>query len=195
LFEGVSSGMMPQWGQTMRLAVVGSLYVLTVLSACALESDANPLDDCTLKNMVGVKSDTAAKFIREACLGQISSNIPTDKLTIESNGSIGQDRYNSSSNALYLHLQNKTPYAITELVVRITTANGSKQNDYRVTNFLEIYTGSGMVIGLPPDPASYLQVKPFSTAYFSFPIREPVPGKNDKWGFQIISASGYLATE
>lgn len=43
---------------------------------------ANPLDDCTLENMVGVTSDAAAKLVRQACLGQISAAIPPNQLSL-----------------------------------------------------------------------------------------------------------------
>lgn len=154
------------------------------------EASGNPLDDCTLQNMAGVTSDAAAKFIREACLGKISSNIPIEKLKIESKGAFGKDQY-SSSTAFYLSMEDNSPYAITELMIRITS--GAKSNEYRVTRFLAIYTGPGIMTALPPDPASYLQIKPFSTIYFSFPVREEVPNKNDKWSYGVISAKGYLA--
>ena len=172
-----------------RGPITTGLLIAGLLSGkCA----ANPLDDCTLQNMVGVTSDAAAKLVRESCLGKISSNIPPDDLSIEANGTIAKDQ-NSTSNALYVHLANKSRYAITELMVRVTTENGAKWNDYRVTRFLEINTGPYIVVGLPPDPASYLQIKPFSTAYFSFPIREPTPDKNAKWSFRILAAKGYVA--
>ena len=152
---------------------------------------ANPLDDCTLENMRGVTSDAAAKFIRESCLGKISSPIPTEELKIATKGAIGKDQY-STSNAFYLTLENNTPYALTEIMVRIVTGNGSKTSEYRVTRFLQIYTGPGIVTGLPPDPASYMQIKPFSTIYFSFPVNEN-PDKNEKWSFGVFSAKGYRA--
>jgi hypothetical protein len=133
------------------------LRVFIVILLPIAECGANPLDDCILQNMASVTSDAAAKFVREACLGKISSNIPLDNLWVESTGSIAPDRF-TSSNALYIHLENKSQYAITELMVRITTGNGSKWNDYRVTRFGGIYTGSGFVTSLPPDPASYLQI-------------------------------------
>jgi hypothetical protein len=142
--------------------------------------------------MAGVTSDAAAKFVREACLGKISEDIPLDKLSVEMSGNITPSQ-SGGSTAFHIHLENKSPYAITELIVRITTANGSKWNDYRVTNFLPIYTGPGIVTGLPPDPASYLQVKPLSSVYFSFPIREQVPSKEDKWSAEVTAAKGYLA--
>jgi hypothetical protein len=40
-----------------------------------------------------------------------------------------------------------------------------------------------------------LQIGPFSTRYFSFEIREPIPKKADNWGFKVLSAKGYLATK
>ncbi len=162
---------------------------VVILLPCAI-SNANPLDDCTLQNMTGVTSDAAAKFVREACLGKISSNIPLDNIQIETTGTIERDQF-SSSNALYMHLENKSQYALTDLIVRVITENGAKWNDYRVTQFLEIYTGPGIVAGLPPDPASYLQIKPFSTVYFKFPIREQIPDKNTKWSFRLIAVKGY----
>jgi hypothetical protein len=110
---------------------------------------------------------------------------------IETNGAIGGDQF-SSSKALYLHVQNKSQYAVTEMMIRVITENGAKWNDYRVTNFLEIYTGPGFVTGLPPDPAAYLQIRPFSTAYFKFPVREAIPDKNAKWSFSIVALRGYL---
>jgi hypothetical protein len=79
-------------------------------------------------------------------------------------------------------------------MIRITTSNGTKSNDYRVTSFVPIYTGPGIVTGLPPDPADYLQIKPFSTVRFSFQIGEAIPNKNEKWRWDILSAEGYLAT-
>jgi len=143
--------------------------------------------------MAGVTSDAAVKFVRQACLGKISANIPPEKLRIEATANIAQGQFSGESR-LYLNFQNKSPYGITELMIRISTGNGAKWNDYEVTNFMPIYTGPGIVTGLPPDPASYLQIKPFSTVYFSFPIREQIPNKSDKWSWGIVAAKGYLAT-
>jgi hypothetical protein len=97
------------------------LGVFIVILLPIAECGANPLDDCILQNMAGVTSDAAAKFVREACLGKLSSNIPLDNLWVESTGSIAPDRF-TSSNALYIHLENKSQYAITELMVRIIRA-------------------------------------------------------------------------
>jgi hypothetical protein len=92
-------------------------------------------------------------------------------------------------------VQNKSSYAITALMIRIKTSNGTKSNDYRVARFVPIYTGPGIVTGLPPDPADYLQIKPFSTVRFAFQIREAIPNRNEKWRWDILSAEGYLGTD
>jgi hypothetical protein len=170
---------------------LGAFLTLVMLFA---ESGANPLDDCTLQNMAGVTSDAAAKFVREACLGKISASVPLDQLWVEATANIAQGQF-SRENHLYLNFQNKSQYAITELMIRITTGSGAKWNDYEVTRFMPIYTGPGIVTGLPPDPASYLQIKPFSTVYFSFQVREQIPDKNDKWSWRTVAAKGYLAAK
>jgi hypothetical protein len=168
------------------------LFGLFVAFMCFEQCQANPLDDCTLQHMAGVTSDAAAKFIRESCLGKISAPIPIESLNIATKGGIAKDQY-SSGNAFYMTFENKSAYAITEIMVKIVTDNGSKTNEYRVNRFLEIYTGPGMVTGLPPDPATYMQIKPFSSVYFAFPVHQDAPAKDDKWWFQVISAKGYLA--
>jgi hypothetical protein len=176
----------------MRTLLV-ALALLALMTATFGSCKANPLDDCTLQNMVGVTSDAAAKFVRQACLGKISAGIPPNELWVEATAAIAKGQFSNDSQ-LYLDLQNKSQYAITELMIRITTNNGTTRNDYRVTRFVPIYTGPGIVTGLPPDPADYLQIKPFSTVRFSFQIREAIPNKNEKWRWDILSAKGYLAT-
>jgi len=154
--------------------------------------DANPLDECTLKNMAGVNSDAAAKFVRQACLGQISAPISPDQLSLlHATAAMGAGQFDDS-NHLYVTVANNSHYAITEMMVRVSTENGAKTNDYEATNFYEI--PKYVVSGLPPDPATYLQIKPFSTVTFSVPIREPnLP--QGKWGWDILSAKGYLASQ
>jgi hypothetical protein len=160
----------------------------------AHQAEANPLDDCTLQNMAGVTSDAAAKFVRQACLGKISTAIPLENLNITGTAAIDRRQY-ENGNALYLRLSNKSQYAITELMIHMTFKNGKVSNDYRVTNFLHIYTGPGIPTGLPPDPASYLQIPPFSQVYFAVPITQETPDKNNKWTWGILGAKGYLATD
>jgi hypothetical protein len=57
-------------------ATLGIVLLAGMAGAC----EANPLDDCTLKNMAGVTSDAAAKMVRQACLGQISAPIGARKM-------------------------------------------------------------------------------------------------------------------
>ena len=167
------------------------IVVLAAL-ACA-PCQANPLDDCTLKNMVGVTSDAAAKFVRQACLGQISAAIPGEELgSVKATAAMGKGQFDDS-NHLYITVQNNSRYAITEMMVRVSTEKGAKSNDYEVTNFYQP-PSYGIATSLPPDPATYLQVKPFSTVTFSVAIREPnLP--QGKWGWDILSAKGYLASQ
>ena len=61
-------------------AIIG-FAVLAVLTGTPCQ--ANPFDDCTLKNMAGVTSDAAAKFVRQACLGQISPAIALEELSLK----------------------------------------------------------------------------------------------------------------
>jgi hypothetical protein len=121
--------------------------------------NANPLDDCTLKNMAGV---AAAKFVRQSCLGQISAPIPLEELAsaiATAEASMGKGQFDNS-------------------------------NQYQAPNL----GAGGYVTGLPPDPATYLQIKPFSTVTFSVAIREPnLP--LGKWKWDILSAKGYLASQ
>jgi hypothetical protein len=168
---------------------------IAVLAALVgMPCHANPLDDCTLKNMVGVTSDTAAKFVRQACLGQISAPIPWEELgSLKSTAAMGKGQFDDS-NHLYITVQNNSRYAITEMMVRVSTEKGAKSNDYEVTNFYQAPNLGigGYVTSLPPDPATYLQIKPFSTVTFSIAIREPnLP--QGKWGWDISSVKGYLA--
>jgi hypothetical protein len=172
----------------MTKFLFGIFVVFLYFGSC----QANPLDDCTLENIRGVTSDAAAKFIRQSCLGKISSPIPTEVLNnVKTKGEIGTDQWNKG-NALYLTFENNSPYAITQITVGISTKN--ETNDYNVSNFLQVSTTPGVVVtGLPPDPASYMQIKPFSSVYFAFPIRQDAPGQNEKWWFGVIAAKGYLA--
>jgi hypothetical protein len=57
-----------------------TIGIVVLAALAATPGQANPLDDCTLKNMTGVTSDAAAKFVRQACLGQISAPIPPEEL-------------------------------------------------------------------------------------------------------------------
>lgn len=168
-----------------------ALIGFAVLAALAgTPCQANPLDDCTLKNMVGVTSDAAAKFVRQACLGQISTAIATEELSIQATAAMGSGQFDDS-NQLYITVQNKSRYAITEMMIRVSTEKDAKWNDYEATNFFQI---SKYVTGLPPDPANYLQIKPFSTVTFSIAIREPnLP--QGQWSWQVLSAKGYIAAE
>jgi hypothetical protein len=151
----------------------------------------NPLDDCTLKNMAGVTSDAAAKFVRQACLGQISAAIPPEQLLIQPTAAMGPGQFDDS-NHLYVTIQNNSRYAITEMMLRVATEKDTKWNDYEATNFYEI--PKYVVTALPPDPAAYLQIKPFSTVTFSVSIREPnLP--QGKWTWRVLSARGYLAAQ
>jgi hypothetical protein len=170
------------------------LAILLVISMLPAKCDGNPLDDCTLQNMVGVSSDEAAKFIRKACLGKISTTIQFDSLPHNATANIALGQFSRDSH-LYVNFENKSNYAITELMIRVYTDHYTRWNDYEVTNFLPIYTGPVGVFptGLPPDPASYLQIRPFSTVHFSFPIREKAP--KGKWGWDLLSAKGYMATD
>jgi hypothetical protein len=49
-------------------------------------------------------------------------------------------------------------------------------------------------LALPPDPACYLQIKPFSTVTFSIQIREPALPQG-KWSWKILSAKGLLRND
>src|SRR5580700_2033840 len=162
------------------------IVVLATLAGAPCQ--ANPLDDCTLKNMVGVTSDAAAKFVRQACLGQISAAIPGEELgSVKATAAMSKGQFDDS-NHLYNTVQNNSRYAITEMMVRVSTEKGAKSNDYEVTNFYQP-PSYGIATSLPPDPATYLQVKPFSTVTFSVAIREPnLP--QGKWGWDILSAKG-----
>jgi hypothetical protein len=150
---------------------------------------ANPFDGCTLKNMAGVSSDAAAKFVREACLGKVSSEIPLQTVLVTPTAVIGSDRVSGGSN-LYINLNNQSPYAITELMAVIES--NSQTTYFEATNFLEVPAGLGVIAGLPPDPADYLQIKPFSKVYFAVPIGQLVT--KGKWDWNVISAKGHLAT-
>ncbi|MGA3304024.1 MAG: hypothetical protein ABSC72_12155 [Methylovirgula sp.] len=171
-------------------AIIG-FAVLAVLAKTPCQ--ANPLDDCTLKNMAGVTSDAAAKFVRQACLGRISSAIAPEHLSIQATAAMGSGQFDDS-NQLYVTVQNNSPYAITEMMIRVATEMGTKWNDYEATNFLQIPKPGVIMTGLPPDPATYLQIKPFSAVTFCIAIREPnLP--QGKWSWQVLSAKGYLAAE
>lgn len=169
------------------------LGIALVVVLAGAPCEANPLDDCTLKNMVGVTSDAAAKFVRQACLGQISAPIPPDQVAlIHATARMGAGQFDQS-NHLYITVENNSRYAITGMMVRVSTDKGEKANDYEVTNFYQP-PSYGIATGLPPDPASYLQIKPFSTVTFSVAIGEPnLP--QGKWGWDILSAKGYLASQ
>lgn len=78
------------------------------------------------------------------------------------------------------------------MMVRVSTENGAKSNDYEATNFYQIT--KYLATAMPPDPATYLQIKPFSTVTFSVAIREPSLPQG-KWGWDILSARGYLASQ
>jgi len=166
------------------------ILVLAVLAATP--GRANPLDECTLKNMAGVTSDAAAKFVRQACLGQISAPIPPEQLSLlHATAAMGAGQFDDS-NHLYITVQNNSHFAITEMMVRVSTENGAQGNDYEATNFYQV--PKYVVTGLPPDPATYLQIKPFTTVTFSIVIREPnLP--QGKWGWDLLSAKGYLASQ
>lgn len=153
---------------------------------------AGPFEDCTLENMRGVTSDAAAKFVREACLRKISSEIALEevRMDIKATANIAKTQF-SASQSLYVNLQNNSKYAITELTIRISTEDGKQVNEYRVNQFLEIYTGPGIVSGLPSDPASYLQIPPYSTRYFAFEVRESPPGQKP-WKWNVVGLQGYL---
>jgi len=165
--------------------------IAALMMLAGVPCQANPLDDCTLKNMTGVTSDAAAKFVRQSCLGQISAPIPLDKLTVHATAAMGAGQFDDSNN-LYVTVENNSPYAITEMMIRVSTENGKKSNDYEATNFLQVTRYP--ITALPPDPANYLQIKPFSAVTFSITIREPNLPKG-KWGWDILSAKGYLATQ
>src|SRR5262245_30730373 len=103
----------------MRLASSGEIAVLAAL--VGMPCHANPLDDCTLKNMVGVTSDAAAKFVRQACLGQISAAIPPEELaSVKATAGMGKGQFDDS-NHLYITDQNNSRYAITEMIIRVST--------------------------------------------------------------------------
>jgi hypothetical protein len=172
-------------------AIIG-FAVLAVLTGRPCQ--ANPLDDCTLKNMAGVTSDAAAKFVRQACLGQISTAIAREELSLKATAAMGSGQFDDS-NQLYVTVQNNSRYAITEMMIRVATEKDTKWNDYEATNFYQIPQIPGYVVtGMPPDPATYLQIKPFSTVTFSIAIREPnLP--QGKWSWRVLSAKGYLASE
>jgi hypothetical protein len=166
--------------------------IATLMMLAGTPCQSNPLDDCTLKNMAGVTSDAAAKFVRQACLGQISAPIPPNELSLLHGTAAMATGQFDDSNHLYITVENNSPYAITEMMVRVSTENGKKLNDYEVTNFYQVT--KYVVSSPPPDPASYLQIKPFSTVTFSVAIREPnLP--QGKWGWDILSAKGYLASQ
>jgi hypothetical protein len=151
---------------------------------------ANPLDDCTLKNMVGVTSDAAAKFVRRACIGQISAAIPSEELSIQATAAMGKGQYDNN-NTLYVTIQNNSHYAITEMMIRVSTDNNTKWNDYEVTTFAP---ARFMLGSPPPDPTVYMQIKPFTTVTFFVDIREPnLP--NEKWTWRVLSAKGFLAAQ
>jgi len=164
-----------------------------VFAVLGTPCQANPLDDCTLKNMAGVTSDAAAKFVRQACLGQISTAIAPDALSIQATAAMGSGQFDDS-NHLYVTVQNNSRYAITEMMIRVATDKDTKSNDYEATNFYQLPKSGVIVTGMPPDPATYLQIKPFSTVTFSIAIREPnLP--QGKWSWRVLSAKGYLASE
>jgi hypothetical protein len=168
-----------------------TLGIVILMALPFTPCQANPLDDCTLKNMAGVTSDAAAKFVRQSCLGQISTAIAPEELSIQATAAMGAGQFDNS-NHLYITVQNNSRYAITEMMVRVATEKDTKWNDYEATNFYEI--PKYLVTGLPPDPAAYLQIKPFSTVTFSIPIREPnLP--QGKWSWKVLSAKGYLAAQ
>jgi hypothetical protein len=148
-----------------------------------------------LKNMAGVTSDAAAKFVRQACLGQISAPVPPDQLALlRATAGMGAGQFDKS-NHLYITVENNSHYAITEMMLSVSTEKSTKWNEYEVTNFYQPpnLPAGGYVTGLPPDPATYLQIKPFSTVTFSVAIREPnLP--QGKWEWDILSAKRYLAS-
>ena len=150
---------------------------------CFGDCKGNPLDDCTLQNMAGVTSDAAAQFIRRACLGKVSVTIPRNDLMLQGTAKQGD-------NILIVNLENKSRYAITELIVRISTDKGDRWSDYEVSNFF--YT-TAIVSKLPPDPASYLQIGPYSSVTFAIPNHKQVA--RDNWNWEIISVKGYTAAD
>jgi hypothetical protein len=84
--------------------------------------------------MAGVTSDAAAKFVRQACLGQISAPFPQNQLSIHATALMGAGQFDDT-NHLYVTVENNSPYAITEMMIRVSTEKGTKSNDYEVTNF------------------------------------------------------------
>jgi hypothetical protein len=131
--------------------------------------------------MVGVTSDASAKFVRQACLGQISMPIAPEALSIQATAAMRKGQYDDD-NYLYVTVQNKSPYAITEMMIRVATENDAKWNDYEVTNFFQVTRY--VVAALPPDPSAYLQIKPFSTVYFCgrYPRTESSAGQMELAG-------------
>lgn len=164
------------------------LFVVSIVSLTTSNCFANPLDDCTLQNMVGVTSDAAAKFVRQSCLGKISRNIDKSEISFEPSA---EARTTSSRKTdLYITFKNKSRFAITGMTIRVATGpgKGARIFDYDINNFLEIYEGEGFVSGLPPDPASYLQIRPFSSVRFKTQLGEQL---EQGWRWDVVSFSGY----
>src|SRR5262249_11820341 len=88
-----------------------------------------PYSDCVLNNMKGVTNDLAAQAVEESCLRKASVALSAGDAFKGATAGYGQLPRDQRF-GLYVTLDNKSHYTLTEISIRVTNRKTNEQNTY-----------------------------------------------------------------
>ena len=163
-----------------------------LIAAVAWTSSASaaPFDDCILKNMRGVTSDTAARAVQTACLRTAEAAIPgtiADSLNSGANAGYDKDK------GFFLELENRSPYTITSVTVSVFSKAGGGTKYYPLDYFEPEGVSNGSIFIKDYFAPEFHSIQPGQKLTFRIPIAEKAASAEDfaeRYVWRITAARG-----
>jgi hypothetical protein len=141
--------------------------------------------------MRNVTSDAAARSIQTACLHLSERLIPENVVVLISSASAaGFDK----QKGFFLQIDNRTPYTITKLVVRVKDLSGSGHNDYVVDYFEPEAVALGSMFVKDRYAPEFHSIQSGQTSSFRVPITERAESQEEftqKFMWGVVRAWGF----
>jgi hypothetical protein len=177
--------------RTFALIICASTTLLPYLTATASE-----FDKCVLQHMQGVTSDLAAASIKESCLRTVETGLPRDALDTfhDARAAYGQlPAYDLGGFGLYITLNNRSGYTITEITLQIVDKKTLISTLYKVRDFPFVPPPGVISMGPPRDPTLLKMIGPGIRQFYTR-INETtssVDDWNNRYAWALASAKGF----
>jgi hypothetical protein len=150
---------------------------------------------CVLSNMQGVTNDLAAEAVQEICLRKASFALSDLGPLKNSTAGYGQIRgYLDQRFGLYVTVDNKTDYTLTEISIAVVHKKSGAQNTYVAHSFPEPVGQGVLITGAPKDRTTIMRLAP-GRHTFTLSIDETAPDISkffDVYTWGIAGAKGYI---